>query len=337
MIINSIQQIEMIKHIKSEKKEEDDEKYHEETEKNSLLETKIQQLIIEKDVAYEYFGDIMLFFKKKEKKLFSSIEKNYIKTIQKNCIKWAERNWLVDQFFYYNKHFKNETIFLAITYTDYFLSKIKIFNLKNLQLLAITCLMVASKIIEVKNLSLHVWVKEISNNVFKRSDFIIMEKNIINVLEFDMYQITAYDYINCWLQILNISLIEKFKYCVDFILATFSINGKKYICVYISKLVTLAIYLASIYLEHEINLKLLSEISGYNENDLFHDEDMDVLHTTILNIINENEKIKEEEAEKSLFCVYKTYSEKNKYNIVQLPFKKRYNTYNIKYKQIDKK
>jgi len=93
-------------------------------------------------------------------------------------------DWLVDVAEEF--HCRELTLFLCVNYIDRYLSKMeKTLARGKLQLLGITCLLLASKYEEIYVPTLNDLVY-ISDNTYKREAILGMELSILNMLKFDM-------------------------------------------------------------------------------------------------------------------------------------------------------
>jgi hypothetical protein len=96
--------------------------------------------------------------------------------------------------------FKRDTFHYSIYYFDLILSnenfgKEKNLNFDFLKLIAITCLSISAKIEEIQIPKLSEYIQSLENNSFEVEDIIILEKEIVNLLNWKIIPIT----INIWL------------------------------------------------------------------------------------------------------------------------------------------
>eukprot|EP01135_Chromosphaera_perkinsii_P000157 Nk52_evm53s32 gene=Nk52_evmTU53s32 len=96
-------------------------------------------------------------------------------------------DWLVDVAEEYK--LQRETLFLAINYIDRFLSNMAV-NRPKLQLVGITCMLLASKCEELYPPPLEEFVY-ISDNTYTKAQILKMESIILKVLQFDMNAVTS--------------------------------------------------------------------------------------------------------------------------------------------------
>lgn len=90
--------------------------------------------------------------------------------------------------------FKRDTFHYAVNYIDRFLSKIQDASKRSLQLIGVACLSIAAKLEEISIPKAEEYIKATENS-YKESEFIAMEKYILKILKWDILPIT----INTWL------------------------------------------------------------------------------------------------------------------------------------------
>ena len=133
----------------------------------------------------EYFEEILynLFLEENKFKIkpkYGYMEKQKKINIQMRAILV---DWLVEV--QYKANFKIETLYQSIWIIDSYLSFEKI-EITKLQLLGITALLISCKFNEIYYPKLEEFIR-ITNNTYKKSEFLEMEKEILKVLEFEIF------------------------------------------------------------------------------------------------------------------------------------------------------
>ena len=105
-------------------------------------------------------------------------------------------DWLVEVAEEYR--LESETLYLAVTYIDRFLSHVPV-NRSKLQLVGVTCMLVASKYEEIHPPAVDEFVY-ISDNTYKREEILHMEGMVLNRLNFELSVATAKVFINRFLK-----------------------------------------------------------------------------------------------------------------------------------------
>ena len=117
-------------------------------------------------------------------------------------INWEDRRKIINWIMEITEEFafKRDTFHYSIYYFDLILSnenfgKEKNLNFDFLKLIAITCLSISAKIEEIQIPKLSEYIQSLENNSFEVEDIIILEKEIVNLLNWKIIPIT----INIWL------------------------------------------------------------------------------------------------------------------------------------------
>ena len=181
------------------------------------------------DLAIDLLQNLLQMDPERRIKLVDALNHNYFDSIrsgslvvprnlitnfinfQSNCIKSSYMNkfvdinekmrslaidWLID----IKSYFKcsHRTFFLACYYFDLYLSLLSSqFRRSQLQLLGITCLLLASKINEIYPMSIEDIVY-VCNYNYKVKQVEDMEKTIVNLLDNSLYRVTEYTYLNLY-------------------------------------------------------------------------------------------------------------------------------------------
>eukprot|EP01083_Nonionella_stella_P014743 41333_1 len=265
-----------------------------------LLDGRLRQLYSTSDVAYCNFDDIMYNFRKKESELYCEIDCNYVENKQ-TSVSWNMRSVLVDWLYdlQIDLRLNEETLFASINYIDLFLSKCVV-SRQHLQLLGVTAIMIASKTYEVIPQPIAEWIY-LSHDQYTRRQLINLEKKVLKLINWNVFQVTPYNYIHPWAQILEIRKGSREMFVIDLLIQSVSLN-KLYLEIKLSKLITAIFYLCFIYLNTETenpihssknkSMKLLATVSQYNpcESKSINNIIIGHLNQTIVNLIKNGEK-----------------------------------------------
>jgi len=146
-----------------------------------------------------FIEDIYYFNLEKE---LSTRPENYIKR-QKEIgtdMRTILIDWLIEVTVSYNEnHFSSDVIQLAVNYMDRFLSKMGVPKLK-LQLLGVTCLMVASKMIDTIPPDT-IQIMELTDKTYTALQVRKMELMLLESLKFDLYPPTSSQFTNFYLHL----------------------------------------------------------------------------------------------------------------------------------------
>eukprot|EP00884_Botryococcus_braunii_P000828 jgi/Botrbrau1/10746/Bobra.180_2s0013.1 len=187
--------------------------------------------------ASDYVVDIFSYYSRIEPKTRANA--NYMAS--QSDINEKMRAILVDWLVEVHSKFKlmPETLHLAIDLIDRFLQKSPVTR-KNLQLVGVTAMLIASKYEEI-------WAPEltdfiyISDKAYTRGQIIQMEKMMLNVLKFTLTVPTAYTFLGRLLKAVNVVDTRKMHfalYLVELSLVEYSLLGFKY-----STIATASVYL----------------------------------------------------------------------------------------------
>ena len=136
----------------------------------------------------EYVNDIVSHLRKT--KVETTPFQDYMTTVQKEInpsMRSILVDWLVEVADEYN--LTSETLFLTLNYLDRYLG-IKSVKRNQLQLVGITCMLVASKYEEIYAPQVDDFCY-ITDNTYTRDDLLLMERHILDALHFELTQPTA--------------------------------------------------------------------------------------------------------------------------------------------------
>ncbi|GMH17807.1 hypothetical protein Nepgr_019648 [Nepenthes gracilis] len=132
-----------------------------------------------------YVGDIYNYLHSMEVQAKRRPLTNYIERIQKD-INANMRGVLVDWLVEVAEEYKlvPDTLYLAISYIDRYLS-VNSINRRRLQLLGVSCMLIASKYEEITPPHVHEFCY-ITDNTYRKEEVVKMESDVLNLLKFEM-------------------------------------------------------------------------------------------------------------------------------------------------------
>jgi cyclin A len=139
----------------------------------------------------EYCADIYAELKRNELKYRP--RPDYMESVQKD-INQTMRGILVDWLVEVAEEYKltSQTLFLTVSYVDRLLSVVSVHRTK-LQLIGITCMLLASKYEEIYPPSVDDFVY-IADNTYTRSEVLRMETVLLNTLKFSLTSATTWEF-----------------------------------------------------------------------------------------------------------------------------------------------
>jgi cyclin A len=139
----------------------------------------------------EYVADIYAELKRNELKYRP--RPDYMESVQKD-INQTMRGILVDWLVEVAEEYKltSQTLFLTVSYVDRLLSVVSVHRTK-LQLIGITCMLLASKYEEIYPPSVDDFVY-IADNTYTRSEVLRMETVLLNTLKFSLTSATTWEF-----------------------------------------------------------------------------------------------------------------------------------------------
>lgn len=179
----------------------------------------------ETDACYEYADEIYKNLRDNEIKFLPADD--YMTSMQTD-INHTMRSILVDWLVEVGEEYKlsSQTLFLTINYIDRLLSKVAV-NRSKLQLLGITCMLIAAKYEEIYPPSIDEFVY-ISDNTYTRDEVLTMESVIITSLKFHLSAATPWEFCRRFCKAIDLS--NKPKLLADFLCEAFLLepNSLKY-------------------------------------------------------------------------------------------------------------
>lgn len=216
----------------------------------------------ETDPTYDYADEIYKNLRENEVKFLP--RDDYMTTMQSD-INHTMRSILVDWLVEVGEEYKlsSQTLFLTINYIDRLLSKVSV-NRSKLQLLGITCMLIAAKYEEIYPPSIDEFVY-ISDNTYTRDEVLTMESVIITSLKFHLTAATPWEF--CRRYSKAIDLRDKPRLLADFLCEVFLLEpcSLKYTP---SIVASSAIFLALYTLNYPAWTPTLIQASGYQFEDL---------------------------------------------------------------------
>lgn len=171
----------------------------------------------------EYINDILENLVEEEKNQVNITSPNYF-NIQNEITPYMRSiliDWIID--IHRQFKFKEETLYIAIYLVDVYLSK-KFILKRNLQLLGVTSLLIASKLndIYLRRISDY---SDITFNTYSINEIKEMEEEILKTLNFNLLVPTPLSFYEIISQILGIAVdLDKFKFG-EFLMQSFLINN----------------------------------------------------------------------------------------------------------------
>jgi len=216
----------------------------------------------ETDPIYDYADEIYKNLRENEDKFLP--RDDYMVTMQSD-INHTMRSILVDWLVEVGEEYKlsSQTLFLTINYLDRLLSKVPV-NRSKLQLLGITCMLIAAKYEEIYPPSIDEFVY-ISDNTYTRDEVLSMESIIITSLKFHLSAATPWEFCRRFCKAIDLN--NKTKLLADFLCEVFLLepNSLKYAP---STIASSAIFLALYTLNVAPWTPVLAAASGYEVTDL---------------------------------------------------------------------
>ena len=142
----------------------------------------------------EFLTEILIGLKLDEKINLPDYSKNIFQIQDTRDINERHRGVVVEWLSYINHYFNqsNETLFMCINIMDRYISKKKI-SLEIYQLVGISSFLIASKYEDIDSPPIDKLIY-ISKNIYSHNDIISMEKDILSVLNYDIFSVSAYHF-----------------------------------------------------------------------------------------------------------------------------------------------
>ncbi|WJX16790.1 hypothetical protein P8452_06779 [Trifolium repens] len=172
-------------------------------------------------------------------------------------------HWIVEQS--YRKQLRQETMFLGINLLDRFLSKGYFKAERNLQIVGIACLTLATRIEENQQYN-RVGQKNfyIEKSAYSRCEVVAMEWMVQEVLNFECFHPTIYNFLSFYLKAANAdAVVEKRVTC----LALLALAGPSQLCYWPSTIAAAVVILACLELNQKASHKVIGiHIRSKDEN-----------------------------------------------------------------------
>lgn len=138
--------------------------------------------IIDPNNCFEYSEAIYKYFREKE--INSSCKEGYINPEEINeSIRSTLIDWIVS--IHSKLMLKEETLYLAVNYIDRYIRKVQPTK-HELQLIGLTCLIIAAKYEEVYLPQMSLFLSATENDYYDLLDILKMEQNVLHCLNFDL-------------------------------------------------------------------------------------------------------------------------------------------------------
>lgn len=233
---------------------------------NYLFITKNVFVFRELNIKKEFLTEILISLKKDEKINIPCYSNNIFK--YQNCHEINERHravvieWLSYIVCYFSQ--SNETLFMSINIMDRYISKKKI-ALKNYQLVAISSYLIASKF-EDTNSPLINDLIYISKNIYTQNEIIVMEKDILNTLNYDIFSVSSYQFFSFFYLVSNLN--NEILFCLGHLILELCLLNIDIMSQEQSLLAIGALLIAKKCLEIKNALSEIKLFFNYNENDI---------------------------------------------------------------------
>ena len=157
-------------------------------------------------------------------------------------------NWMCEVFYAYKSNF--QTYYIAVDIMDkYFNFSKKKLNNKDVHLIGLTCIFIASKYEDIIPFSMKNILCDIGKNKFTKKQILMKEKEILKTINFDIISVSTFDFVNIFIYDLKTNNLKVVK----------SLNLNKYLhimrktCLFLSQM----ILLDEIFSSYEPSLKAL--------------------------------------------------------------------------------
>ncbi|KAK9811026.1 hypothetical protein WJX73_007532 [Symbiochloris irregularis] len=179
-----------------------------------------------------------------------------------SCMRKTALSWLVEVACEY--HFHQDTLFLAASLLDRFLSCTKGVPRSSLQLVGVACMLIAAKHEEERYPSVSEFTS-IADNCFSQHDLIMMESMVLSSLGFRVSMPTAFTFLSLYHQ--GVGMSDKTQ-ALSTYLAELSILGYHLLCYLPSTIAAASALLALAWEQNPVDAASLCAISGYSAHTL---------------------------------------------------------------------
>ena len=233
---------------------------------NYLFITKNVFLLQELNIKKEFLTEILLGLKKDEKINKPCYSNDIFKNQDSSQINEKHRAVVIEWLSYIVHYFSqsNETLFMSINIMDRYISKKKI-SLNIYQLVAISSYLIASKYEDTFIPSIDDLIY-ISKNIYNHNDITTMEKDILNILNFDIFSVSSYQFFSSFYLMSNIN--NKILFCLGHLILEICLLNIEIMSCEQSLLAIGSFLIAKKSLEIKGGLPNIKLIYNYNENDI---------------------------------------------------------------------
>ena len=158
----------------------------------------------------------------------------------------------------------NETLFLSITIMDRYINK-KNISLNVYRLVAISSYLIASKYEDINSPSITDLIY-ISKNIYTHSDIISMEKDILIILNFDIFSVSSYQFFSFFYLVSNLN--NKILFYLGQLILEICLLNIEIMCYEQSLLAIASLLIAKKSLEMKGELSGIKIFYNCNENDI---------------------------------------------------------------------
>jgi hypothetical protein len=233
---------------------------------NYLFITKNVFLIKELNIGKEFLTEILIGLKKDEKINIPQYSHDIFKNQDPTEINEKHRAVVIEWLSYIILYFSqsNETLFICINIMDRYISKKKI-ALNNYQLVGISSYLIASKYEDTNSPSVDDLIY-ISKNIYTHNDIIEMEKDILSVLNFDIFSVSSYQFFSFFYLVSNLN--NKILFCLGHLILELCLLNIDIMSYDPSQLAIASLLIAKKSLELKGGLSNIKSYYNYNESDI---------------------------------------------------------------------
>ena len=233
---------------------------------NYLFISKNVFLIKELNIGKEFLTEILIGLKKDEKINIPQYSHDIFKYQDPTEINEKHRAVVIEWLSYIIHYFSqsNETLFISINIMDRYINKKKI-ALNNYQLVGISSYLIASKYEDTNSPSVEDLIY-ISKNIYTHNDIIEMERDILSVLNFDIFSVSSYQFFSFFYLASNLD--NKILFCLGHLILELCLLNIDIMSYDSSQLAIASLLIAKKSLEIKGGLSNIKSYYNYNESDL---------------------------------------------------------------------
>jgi len=171
------------------------------------FQKRMASLTVSGDAAYGFYDEVLADLDQRDAVRVSSTSKidGGVEGQSWGGLSWRLRGVLLDWFLdlEHDLGLHSETVLAAVHYLDLYLSR-RTISRHSLQLLGVTCAMLASKTYEVIPQPMSEWLY-LSHDQYSRREMVQQERQLLAAIQWAVFQATPCNYAQPWLHILSLS------------------------------------------------------------------------------------------------------------------------------------